>query len=118
MALTPGDFRTSLPEFSGVDASVITQYLDQAARNMNVATWAARYNDGQLYLTAHLIATFASDTSASGDAGPMTAKRVGEINASYAVGDWFKNSSLGTTKYGRHFLELQALVYPQACRCL
>jgi len=118
MSLTPSQFKAALPEFGGVEVTVIQRFLDQAARNLASAVWEDRYDDGQLYLTAHLVSTFGSNGSAGDASGPITSKRVGEVSASYAVGEAFKESALGVTKYGRQYLELRALVAPAACRCL
>lgn len=118
MALTPAGFKALLGEFAGIDDTTVQQYLDQAGRLLKVDAWGARYDDGQLYLTAHLITCFASGAAEGGASGPVSAKRVGEVSASYAVSDAFKASAMGSTKYGRMFLELQQYVMPQVCRCL
>ena len=118
MALTTAGFKAVLTEFSTVDDSVLQTYLDQAARLLNVDAWGERYDDGQLYLAAHLTTCFGSGAAEGGASGPVTAKRVGEVSASFAVSDLAKQSVMGSTKYGRHFLELQRYAFPAVCRCL
>lgn len=60
MAVTPADFKASFPEFAGsvpVDDAYIQVWLTRAARHVSVTVWRDKYDDGVLFLAAHLMTT-------------------------------------------------------------
>jgi hypothetical protein len=57
MAAQYEDFIQRFPEFVEQSDPVITAALEEAARTMSASVWAERFNDGQLYLAAHIVAS-------------------------------------------------------------
>ena len=111
MAVTVQEIRDRFDEFDTTDPDLITLAIIEAGRRVNVSQWGpSRADDGIRYLTAHLLKMWdAGDGLAS---GPMTAKRVGDVSAAFAVAKIFERSALAATAYGRYFLDLQSLVFP------
>lgn len=50
------DFTHRFPEFVEQDEAVVVSALEEAARSMSPSVWGERFIDGQLYLSAHIIA--------------------------------------------------------------
>lgn len=111
MAVSAQDIKDRFDEFDDVDSSVIDLAIAEAGRRINSTQWGpSKTDDGTLYLACHLL-----KFGAKGDglaSGPMTAKRVGDVSAAFAVADIFKRSALAATAYGRYFLDLQSTVFP------
>jgi hypothetical protein len=116
MAVSPATFKEILPEFAEVPSPRVQVFLDMAALSINVSAWGNKADMGQTYLAAHYLKT--ADETAAGDAaaGPVTQEAVGQVSASYQVGEAFSDSEYGSTAYGRRYLELRKTVF--ACRCL
>jgi len=110
MALTAATFKTKLPEFGSVPPADIDNFLAQALIQINTAAWGLKSDDGQLYLAAHLLSSFGI-TGTDNDIGVVTSKKVGDVSVSYSIGDAFSESGFGSTKYGRHYLTLQAQIF-------
>ena len=115
MALTAAEFVARFPEFGTVDAAVISRWIDEAGRSHNSAQWGGKSDDGLAYLTAHLIVTFGPDACGEGAAGPVSSEREGQIAVGYAVGQIFKNSEMGSTKYGRRYIQLRKTIFVTHC---
>ena len=111
MAVTAQNIKDKFDEFDELDTTVIDAAIAEAGRRINAGQWGeSKADDGLTWLTAHLLKlTQKGDALAS---GPLTSKRVGDVAASFATADIFKNSALGATAYGRYFLDLQSTVYP------
>jgi hypothetical protein len=56
MALSLEDFRTRFPEFTATDDDYVSAKLAEALRGMDADVWGDLADDGQGYLTAHLMA--------------------------------------------------------------
>jgi hypothetical protein len=116
MAVTPATVREVLTEFAEVPAPRIQTFLDFAAQQINAAAWGLKYDQGLIYLTGHLLKLDADSKDGGGAAGPVSAETVGQVSASYQIGEYASESEFGSTVYGRRYLELRKLVF--ACRCL
>jgi len=115
MAVTPSDFKTRFPEFGPIPNDRVRIHIDEAARNVSVAAWGQKADDGVLYLTAHLLAVFENDKTATGS-GPVTQKKAGEVSASFGFSGEMLESDYSSTKYGRRFKSLLSTIF--AARCL
>jgi hypothetical protein len=116
VAITVADIRTQLPEFSSLTDAQIQLALDKANRRINTTAWGVKADDGLVCLTGHLLAR--SATEGQGAAGPISSESVGQVSVSYAISDSFKESDLGSTSYGRCFLELRKEVFPTRLACV
>jgi hypothetical protein len=108
MAITPTDLQTEFPATSRAD--------DPVLQRASTAPIAARrrlghlVDDGALYLAAHF--RMVSKRGSSGPAGPVKAKKVGEVSVTYAVPVHSLGAdagSLGSTAYGLEFSDDHAL---------
>lgn len=88
MAITVKDFLDRFPEFNGqgVNMTLINAKFQEAAREIDQATWGTFADDGQAYLTAHLLAT-----TPMGQSAKLVAKD-------------------GTTTYGKRYHHLVRVV--------
>jgi len=116
MAVTPATIREVLTEFAQVSATRIQIFLDFAEQQLNAQAWGNKADQGLIYLTGHLLKIDAEAASGGGAAGPVSAESVGQVSASYQIGESFADSEFGSTVYGRRYLELAKTVF--ACRCL
>ena len=115
MAVTPATIKEVLTEFAEVSSTRIQIFLDFAAQQMNATAWGVKYDQGLIYLTGHLLKLDAEAATGGGAAGPVTAEAVGQVSASYQVGESFSNSEFGSTVYGRRYLELSRTVFARRC---
>lgn len=119
MPLAPSALKARFQEFRQIADTELQPWIDEAERNVCREAWRSRGDDGVLYLAAHLYAVFgAAEGIGAGSFGfgPVESKRVDQVQASYAIGDLFKNSDLGSTKYGRRYLALRRQIH--ALRCI
>jgi hypothetical protein len=112
MSVTASDIR-DLPsgEFSSLTDAVINRFLAEAGREVNASVWGDRYDDGILYLTAHLLA-FAKK-GATGAAGPVTSETAGPLSISYGGAATASDAALASTSYGRRYLEIAHTLFGQ-----
>lgn len=54
---TRAEFRTMFPEFAGANDGMVDAFLARAAVSTPAESWGVLADEGQLYLTAHLLAT-------------------------------------------------------------
>jgi hypothetical protein len=113
MAVTPGSLKAKFAELASVTNAELQTWIDEAELNVCRDAWGDRADDGVSYLAAHLAVTFgaAAHSGVAGASGPATSVRVDQLATTYAVGDVFKNSDLGTTKFGRRFLSMRSLIF-------
>ncbi len=106
MSLTPAALKTELPEFTSVADATVQKWLDRAARMLNPDAWGSLYDDGHLFLTAHLMALMgvASGVTAS-SGGVIASKTVGPVTVTYASpsGTTPADADLERTKYGQQY---------------
>jgi hypothetical protein len=120
VAIDAAEFKARFPEFTGLDDAVVTRWLDEAARYLNVTQWAGKYDDGQAYSTAHLISIFEADTLGTEEpaAGVITSEKEGQVSASVSplvVAEIFRKDSFGSTKYGRRYREILRTIFVTRC---
>lgn len=113
MAVTPGALKTKFKELAGAAGADLQIWIDEAELNVCREAWGDRADDGVSYLSAHLYFCFGPTlaSGAGGASGPLASVKVDQLAKTYAVGDLFKSSDLGTTKFGRRFLSLRALQF-------
>ncbi|WP_343711904.1 DUF4054 domain-containing protein [Inquilinus sp.] len=117
---TPADLKARFPAFAAVSDSVVQGALDEAALQVD-ETWVseADFRLGRLLLAAHILTLDGLGTGAEAEAaaaGAMGFKRMKSgrlelerFSAADAGGD---GSVLGSTSYGRRFLELLRRNFP------
>jgi|TARA_Y100000289_G_scaffold50838_1_gene51807 hypothetical protein len=98
MAWTSTTFLERFPEFSNLDAPVVTATIQEAERQNNADIWGDQYDDAVLYLTGHLLA---SRTQAIGQQVGVT----GSARVSKYVGA--AGYTLADTTYGAAYLFLR-----------
>lgn len=98
------------PEFTG-DAA-IAQMLAWASQRIDAEAWGDLYEQGCIYLAAHLLALKARGASGSGGAGPVVSEKAGELQVNYGavVGVLGNDAVYATTAYGVQFLALRRQV--------
>ena len=113
MALTPAIVKAHLVEFAGVPDVTIQQWMDVAARRLNLTTWGATADDAHMWLTGHYLKLDKTKGGLGG--GAVTSKKVGPLGATYKIDAWMSKSSLSSTNYGREYLDLTRLLFPARC---
>lgn len=120
LAPTPADLKARFPAFAAVPDEVVQGALDEAALQVD-ETWVseADFRLGRLLLAAHILTLDGHGTgpeSEAAAAGAMGFKRMksGQLelerfSSADAGGD---GSVLGSTSYGRRFLELLRRNFP------
>lgn len=114
MAVTADDLKTKYPEFaSGYADARITTFIADALTEINTTQWDRLADRGTLALAAHLLLDAGKDDDET-PAGPVKKEKIGEVSAEYVVpaiaGD---ENALASTKYGREYLRLKRLVFPE-----
>lgn len=97
MATTPSDVRRIAREFGDTGKfpdAAIQPFIVQAARHVDAGSWGDSYDDGILYMAAHLMAL--SNPAVSGK--PV---RVYETPGAADIGP------LGQSTYGQHFAAMR-----------
>lgn len=111
MTVTAQQIKDTFDEFDEVSDTLINIAIGQANRRVNKTQWGTtRFDDGVLWLSAHLLKAIISEDGLP--AGAVTSERVAKVQASYQAVTIFANSALGATAYGRYFLDLESLVFP------
>jgi hypothetical protein len=120
MAVTATEFKARFPEFGELPDATVDRWLDEAARNLSTSQWNDLYDDGQAYMTAHLIVTFENLTLGTPEpgAGPVTSEKEGQVAVSISplvIAEAFRKDSFSGTKYGRRYRELLRAVFVTRC---
>ena len=118
MAVTPESLRALFCELEGVADAKLQPWIDEAERNVCRPSWLSRADDGVSYLAMHLFTVFGSSKSLGGGPfgfGAVSSKKVDQVSVSYAVGESFRESDLGSTAYGRRFISLRRLIFAPRC---
>lgn len=118
MANTVASFRARFPEFALADFpdAAVLAALVEAATQMNADVWRSKYDQGQLLLAAHILATDGDTfggTSGGAPLGAIIAERVGDVSRDYAVpgvGITAEERDLLWTKYGIRFGRLKRTI--------
>lgn len=117
MAASPSTVRAIAPEFKSRSDSDITVALGTAEAWLDECVWGCKYDTGQAYMAAHILAIADRD----GAGGPISSESVGGVSVSYGTsGD--SDEELNSTSYGQMFVSLRRtlvtgpLVRSSACR--
>lgn len=112
MAVTVSQIQTTFSEFADADDAVVQLALDQALRLVNKTQWGTtRFDDGVLYLSAHILKILLEGDELAPSA--VTSERVAKVAVSFQAIDAAKNSFMAGTTYGRWFMHLESLVFPE-----
>lgn len=115
--MTPTEFKARYPEFTAIADLRVQVFLDDAALELDLIRWGARYDKGLAALAAHYLAV-ALKTEAAAGAGPtvapLSSRSVGDVSIGFATGasgsggksEEFYNS----TAYGQAYWSLMLLV--------
>lgn len=110
---TVAEIKARYPALASIPDPTVQIAIDDAACMFNEARWGCLYAQGLAAYVAHQL-TVEQRAAAGGSAaaaGPMTAKRVGEVQYSYAAGQFTKatDAFYATTAYGQKYLQLRRL---------
>lgn len=116
MAVAYTDVQALNPQFAALTEGRIDPFLASARRRVNQAYWGTLYDDGVLYLAAHLLA---EAERSSGQAGPVTAMAAGAVSASFAApASAAVPAHYASTQYGVTFYSLMKSLAFQATRAI
>ena len=112
MAVTTALIKECFPEFSGVTPARVQVALDMALCNISPKQWGGKADLGTKFLAAHYLSVLNSQGGAA--AGPLTSRRTGDVAEAYAAPtEMTKDTSFGSTAYGREFLQLRSTIMPE-----
>ena len=110
-------FRTRFPEFADVADPRVEMFLDDAALQVHQPVWGKFYDQGVLYLAAHLLSIAGREEEGEGEgadgAGPVYSDTVGPLNYKRAVTPVSVEGGealLSSTSYGLRYIELRSLI--------
>lgn len=110
MSVTPDSLKLVHPEFSSTDANRAQLFIDRASRFVSQDAWGARADDGVIELACHMLKV--ADGQGGATPGAPTSDHVGDVSTSYQVGgDKRWDSELGSTSYGRTYMQLRRLIF-------
>ena len=111
---TSADLKARYPEFQQADESQVGLVISDAALEVDQTAWGKFYQAGVLALAAHLLSieTRRGGTGAGASTGPVTSKKAGEIQISYAAPpvNSLDEAVLASTAYGQRYLHLRRLI--------
>lgn len=112
---TPADLKARYPEFNEADDNQVGLFISEAALEVNERRWGRFYTAGVLALAAHMLSIATrrrGGTGAGALPGPLTGKKVGEVQLNYAAPtvNSLDESALAATAYGQRYLQLRKLV--------
>lgn len=90
--------------FIGYDTAFITLIITEAATIIDEDVWGDDYDIGLTYLTAHLIASSTAPGGGGVSVGPVSKRRVGDVELTFATPTApFNADDLYNTVYGKRF---------------
>ena len=111
---TSAELKARYPEFAQADENQVGLVISEAALEVDSRAWGKFYAAGVLALAAHMLSIESRSLRARAGAlpGPMTAKKVGEIQLSYAAPpvNSMDEAVLASTAYGQRYLHLRQLI--------
>lgn len=110
MAASAAQLKARFAEFASVDDALVSEWLGVASRQMNPDRWGSKFNDGQMFLAAHMLklGRIGSTSLPSAARGPVVSESVGSVSRSYAVdAASMSSSSFGSTFYGQQYEALR-----------
>lgn len=111
--MTPSEFKTLFPEFSGESDQRVQLFIDRAAPHFDVERWGDLYSDGVAYFVAHELALANAQTAQGGSVQAMTndtvSKKVGDVQVTKDAGLLAKQADnpFFRTMYGQKYLYLR-----------
>jgi hypothetical protein len=107
---TDSDLTTRIPATSAATEAQRAFALDDAEEQIDLESYAGRAVRAHVFLAAHYLA-LSGAIPGGGESGLVRSHAMGAISASYAVTALSASDSLlGTTIYGRQFLQIRASV--------
>jgi hypothetical protein len=110
---TVDQFTERFPVFADRDEDLIALLIDEAMGSVDVGWVETDYQPAIMYLTAHLLATDASQTGDAVVVGPtqggVQSESFGPMSVAYKdfpAGSLSASETFGTTAYGRRYLSL------------
>lgn len=114
MTVTATQIKDTFSEFDGLSDTIIDLAIAQADRQICEVQWGAtRFDDGVLYLSAHILKLLTEGDSLAPSA--ITSERVAKVAVTYQAVAGGADSWLSGTAYGRHHLHLLSLVFTDRC---
>src|SRR3990172_2719140 len=111
MAVTSQQIKDTFDEFDSLSDTVIGLAIAQAARLVNETQWGTtRSDDGVLYLACHILKLLTEGDALAPSA--VTSESVARVSTGYQQVGAGADSWLAGTAYGRHYLFLAGLVFP------
>ena len=104
-------FRARYPEFAGVDDALVTLILGEAAQDISDLWPDAHRATAIMLAAAHTIAAEGGAKRSGGAvAGPITSRKVGDVQTSYGAvaGATGSAAEEGSTQYGRRLAQMRA----------
>lgn len=114
--ITESDVHARFPETATIDTNLMAEILAEVHEEVG-DHWPENLRArAQLYLTAHLIAAEGglNRTLISGDVGPMTKRKEGDVEVTYAEPFAFtggSGSDYSGSPYGRRYAELRRAAF-------
>lgn len=109
--IIPSQIRARFPgPFDSASDEFLNLIIDEAASEIDEAKWGSRYDQGMLYLSAHLASRSVSAPGGGGHVGPLTSKRIGDVSWGYGSPAAATSTAYGWTDYGNEYLRLRQIV--------
>jgi hypothetical protein len=109
--ITLTDIQTRFPgAFDAVTEGQASLVIDEAAREIVEDVWGDSYDDGILYLSAHLLTLFVVSQGVGGGGGPVSSRQVGDVSVTFATArsaSEIASGQFGSTLFGQRFLQLR-----------
>jgi len=109
--ITLTDIQTRFPgAFDAVTEGQASLVIDEAAKEIVEDVWGNSYDDGLLYLSAHLLTLFVVSPGVGGGGGPVSSRRVGDVAVTFATtrsASEIASGQFGSTLFGQRYLQLR-----------
>lgn len=104
--VTAATIKAHAPELAALTDPFVGLYIELAKDNVGVSAWGDKYDRAVTMLTCHYLTM--RGRAASGAAGPVTSKKVGDLQISYgAITGYLTDASLNSTEYGQIYLHMR-----------
>lgn len=104
------------PEFASESTGRLDTFLELAAQRLDATWWGDLYQQGAVYLAAHLLTLSARASAGVTGAGPIVSQRAHDLSVGFGavVGVLSEDAKMATTSYGIEYLNLRAKLGPTA----
>lgn len=114
MTITPAQVKSRFPEFITTCEIRVQSLIDETYRRLNMGYFGGKADDAAIFMVAHFLSLHESGSGAA--SGPATTVKVGPLSRTTSfVPDLFKKNLLGTTAYGRMYLDLRSTLIGRRC---